>query len=486
MAWSIRPDGTVDFLNQRLLKYMGVSFEEALEQPTGAVHPEDLPSVMEKWQARMAAGEPFEAEMRLRRADGEYRWFLTRTEPLRNEHGILVDWYGVAIDIEDRRQAEEKLKQSESQLAEGQRLAHVGSWDWDLRSNHVTWSDEIYRIFGLQPGTIKVAGDAMPFIHPEDRNLVSDTVQSSITTKEPYSFYYRVLRPDGDERMVHSRGVIVSDEDGDPIKVAGATQDVTELKRTEEKLKATSEQLRALSERLRKAKEEEGIRIARELHDELGSTLTSLKWGLLGIDKTKSKTGKAASNAREKIAEMVGLVDSTINTVRRISSELRPGVVDDLGLVSAIEWHAQQFQDNTGIVCRFESNVEDVDLNREQATTIFRIFQEAMTNILRHAQATKVNILIEEEEGEFVLEIKDNGRGITEGEKLGTRSLGLLGMRERAYAVGGTVEISGTAGKGTVLIVRLPNQTISDFKARTGSIEVNRPATSSLSRKEKS
>jgi signal transduction histidine kinase len=286
--------------------------------------------------------------------------------------------------------------------------------------------------------------------------------------------------------MVHSHGVIVSDENGDPIKLVGATQDVTELKRTEEKLKATSEQLRALSERLRKAKEEEGLRIARELHDELGSALTSLKWGLLGIDKAKSQSGKAASNAREKIAEMVGLVDSTINTVRRISSELRPGVVDDLGLVSAIEWHAQQFQDNTGIVCRFESNIEDVDLNREQATTIFRIFQEAMTNILRHAQATKVNILIEEEEGEFVLEIKDNGRGITEGEKLGTQSLGLLGMRERAHSVSGTVEISGSAGTGTVLTVRLPIQTISDLKGRTESIEVTRTATSSPSRKERS
>jgi signal transduction histidine kinase len=109
-----------------------------------------------------------------------------------------------------------------------------------------------------------------------------------------------------------------------------------------------------------------------------------------------------------------------------------------------------------------------------------------MTNILRHAQATKVNILIEEEEGEFVLEVKDNGRGITEGEKLGTRSLGLLGMRERAHSVGGTVEIGGAAGKGTVLTVRLPIQAISDFKARTGSIEVTHTDSSSLSREEKS
>jgi len=242
--------------------------------------------------------------------------------------------------------------------------------------------------------------------------------------------------------------------------------------------------LRALAESLRKAKEEEGIRIARELHDELGSTLTSLKWSLLGLDQVKTSQG--VSNENEKIAEMVGLVDSTINTVRRISSELRPGVLDDLGLVSAIEWHVHQFEHNTGIVCHFEPNAEDVDLDREQATTVFRIFQEAMTHILRHAEAIKVNILTEEEEGEFVLEVKDNGRGITEGEKLGTRSLGLLGMRERAHSLGGTVEISGVAGKGTVLTVRLPIHATSDSKARTGSIEAIRTATSRPSREEES
>ena len=160
--------------------------------------------------------------------------------------------------------------------------------------------------------------------------------------------------------------------------------------------------------------------------------------------------------------------------------------MDDLGLVSAIEWHAQQFEDNTGVVCRFESNAEDLDLNREQATTVFRIFQEAMTNILRHAQATKANILIEEEEGGFVLEIKDNGRGITESEKLGIRSLGLLGMRERAHSLGGTLDISGAAGKGTVLTLRFPIQMTSDFKAPAGRIEAARTTMSSLSHKQKS
>jgi signal transduction histidine kinase/ABC-type uncharacterized transport system substrate-binding protein len=220
----------------------------------------------------------------------------------------------------------------------------------------------------------------------------------------------------------------------------------------------TQEQLRALSERLRKAKEEEGIRIARELHDELGGVLTSLKWSLTSLGEVYSGEAKTVSDgdARTKIEEMVGLIDATINTVRRISSELRPSMLDDLGLIAAIEWHAKQFQDQTGIICRFNPRLEHVDLSREQSTAIFRIFQEAMTNVLRHAQATKVNILIEEDEGELVFGISDLGRGITESEKQEKSSLGLLGMRERAHSIGARIEIEGIAGQGTTLIVRLP------------------------------
>lgn len=217
----------------------------------------------------------------------------------------------------------------------------------------------------------------------------------------------------------------------------------------------TQEQLRALSESLRKAKEEEGIRIARELHDELGAALTSLKWSLGEVYSEEAKT-VGDGDARTKIEGMVSLIDATIETVRRISSELRPRMLDDLGLIPTIEWHVQQFQNQTGIICSFNPQMEHVDLSREQSTAIFRIFQEAMTNVLRHAQATKVNIRIEEDEGELVFGVSDIGRGITESEKQGTRSLGLLGMRERAHSIGARIEIRGIAGQGTTLIVRFP------------------------------
>jgi signal transduction histidine kinase len=301
------------------------------------------------------------------------------------------------------------------------------------------------------------AGDAKPYIHPEDRDRVWNILENSVKNQKPYSLYDRVLRPDGDVRIVNSRGHVVTDEGGTPVRVFGATQDVTELKRAEEKLKATSEQLRALSASLQSAREEEGARIARELHDELGSALTSLRWSLDEIDSVLSKTNKDdADTLRGKIATMITLVASTLNTVRRISSELRPGILDDVGLIAAIEWEIHQFQTRTGIASYVDSLMENAHLTREQSTAIFRIFQEALTNVLRHAQSTRVDITIKEEEGDFVLTIRDNGRGITDEETAGAKSLGLLGMRERAHLIGGEVNIAGVARQGTVVTVRVP------------------------------
>jgi PAS domain S-box-containing protein len=361
-------------------------------------------------------------------------------------------------EITERRQAEENLKQRECQLAEAQRLAHVGSFEWDLGSNTVTWSDELYRIFDVRPEEIDVAQMAISFVHPEDRDLVQSTVNSSVKNREPYSFYYRILRRNGDERIVHSRGYVVSDEDGEPGRVFGATQDVTELKRAEEKLKATTEQLRALSASLESAREEEAIRIAREIHDELGSALTSLKWDLEAMEKIFSASGKRlpAPALRKKMAAILGLTDTTIDIVRRIASELRPSLLDDLGLAAAIEWHARKFQNRTGIIVDCDCPQADVVLSQEQSTAVFRIFQEALRNILRHAQATRVYVIMAEEAGAFVLTIKDNGRGITEEEKSGPLSIGLLGMQERAHLIGGEIEIAGVAGAGTAVTVRLP------------------------------
>jgi signal transduction histidine kinase len=158
----------------------------------------------------------------------------------------------------------------------------------------------------------------------------------------------------------------------------------------------------------------------------------------------------------EKLSALMKLDDRAINALRRIASELRPSILDDLGLVAAIEWQSQQFQKRTGIVCVCDCFLKEDELTAEQSTAVFRILQEALTNVLRHAQATRVDIKLDEENNYFSLSISDNGKGITECEKSEQLSLGILGMRERAHLIGAEIDIKGVAGKGTVVTVRVP------------------------------
>jgi signal transduction histidine kinase len=182
-----------------------------------------------------------------------------------------------------------------------------------------------------------------------------------------------------------------------------------------------------------------------------------LKWGLEEISGLSlAMPTEEIENMREKLATLTTLIDTTFAAVRRISSELRPGVLDEAGLVAAIEWAAKQFEARTEIICQFESSVENFNLSRERSTAVFRIFQEALTNILRHAGATRVGITMEDEGGEFVLTISDNGKGITAQQQSGAETLGIIGMRERAHLMRGEVSITRAEGGGTVVTVRVP------------------------------
>ena len=189
----------------------------------------------------------------------------------------------------------------------------------------------------------------------------------------------------------------------------------------------------------------------------MGSALTGLKWDLERVDQELSAPkGSANASVHERITMMNSLIEETINAVRRISSELRPCMLDDLGVAAAIEWQAQQIQKRTGLRYHWDSDVDTVSLTRERATAVFRIFQEILTNVLRHSGAGNIFVKVRQTEENFVLQVKDDGRGISESETQNTRSLGLLGMKERALLVGGDVHIAGVANAGTTVTVRVP------------------------------
>ncbi len=229
----------------------------------------------------------------------------------------------------------------------------------------------------------------------------------------------------------------------------------SERRRAEERLRDSHEQLRALSVYLQYVREEERTRIAREVHDELGQAMTSLKMDVAWL---AGRLPKDAKLLQEKARAMATQLDSTIHTIRRISTELRPAILDDLGLVAAIEWQGSEFEIRTGIRCRVSASLGARILDQDLNTAFFRIFQEALTNVVRHAEATEVEVTLAEAAGSLTLEVRDNGRGIMPAEISSTKSIGLLGMRERAVLLGGTLEIQGRPGQGTTIIVRIPSR----------------------------
>lgn len=241
-------------------------------------------------------------------------------------------------------------------------------------------------------------------------------------------------------------------ETGTVVERYGVIMDVTERRRTEVELHESRDQLRALAARLEMAREEERKRVAREIHDELGQALTAIKIELSNLLFEWPAEHKPSRRAEA----IVRLVDATIQSVRRISTELRPGILDALGLAAAVEWAAEEFQTRTGTRCRVDLPKEAIEIDQDMATTIFRILQETLTNISRHADATQVDIRLAREDGRLSLEVHDNGIGIGEERLSASGTLGILGMRERALLLGGDFLITGTPNLGTRVMVRIP------------------------------
>lgn len=227
-------------------------------------------------------------------------------------------------------------------------------------------------------------------------------------------------------------------------------------KTAEETLQRQAGQLRALAARLQATREEERLRISREIHDELGAALTAHKFGLEWIRQRVELGNGSKEQIFAKVDSLKALTDATVSHIRKLCTELRPSILDDLGLDAAIEWQAREFQTRTNIRCDIDRGVSGLNFEAEKATAIFRIFQEILTNAGRHSHASKVRVQLKTDGEKFILQVKDNGRGIEAAQIAGGTSLGLLGMRERAMLLGGEVQIHGTAGKGTTVTVSIP------------------------------
>jgi PAS domain S-box-containing protein len=356
-------------------------------------------------------------------------------------------------EIAERKRIEEALRRSETSLTEAQRIAHLGNWDWNIQTNQLYWSDEIYRIFGLSPQQFGAAYEAfLDSVHPDDREFVKKAVDEALYKNKPYSIDHRIILPDGTVRIVHEQAEVTFNEAGKPTRMIGTVQDITDNKKAAEESKKSYEQLRTLSAHLQSVREEERTNIAREIHDELGQVLTALK---IDVSMLANKL-YPDSKFLEKTESMIKRIDETIQSVKRICAELRPTILDHFGLSAAIEWQVEEFESRTGIKCDVSFEPREIILDQDLTTSVFRIFQEALTNVVRHADATEIKVTLRLKDGKVMLEVKDNGKGITERQFSDPKSFGLIGIRERANFFGGDVKINGIRDKGTTITVSIP------------------------------
>ncbi|MCG8378090.1 MAG: PAS domain-containing protein, partial [Proteobacteria bacterium] len=577
--WTTDINKSCDYFNKQWCEFTGLTLEESMGDGwTKAIHPEDVNKSFQTYITAFDKREPFKMEYRLRRYDGEYHWIIAQGNPRYTASGTFLGYVGLCMDINDRKQIEKKLEKNQRMFLDAQRIAHFGSWTWNIQTGDEQWSAEQYRIFGYKPNEIKVTYDIFrESLHPEDRDRVLQEIYNVLLGTGHYDTEFRIVRPDGKIRVVHSQGEVVTNGDGQPVEMVGTVLDITEKKiiennlhkyehivsgsldalsfidtnyvyqaandswarnfekskdeiighfayevhgkelfenvireqmdkclsghsvsfeywfeltnkksrfldvhyapyrdkegkikgisasalditekcYTEKMIKDSRQRLRNLAKRLHAVREEERTKIAREIHDELGQRLTALKIDLSWVAKRLPRNWKKLP---ERLDNMILLTDSTLDLTRKIALDLRPAILDDLGLEAAIEREVKMFADLTG--CNYSLNINDTKLkqkqDRDQEIVVYRVCQEALTNIARHAKAKNIDVTLQTSDAYLRLIINDDGVGISNKSLASTSSLGLFGMYERAGALGGRVEITNNKKGGTEVMLKMP------------------------------
>ncbi|GAB1721797.1 MAG: PAS domain S-box protein [Nitrospira sp. CR1.1] len=455
----------VAFWNKGAEATFGYSAEDIIGQPVTMIIPEQYHEELERNVQRVRVLERVQftsktLELIGRRKQGD-------EFPLELS---VTSWKGrsdlfftiIMRDISERRSAEEQLDRLHYHNQVILNSAGEGIYGVDRGGRLTFVNPAAANMFGWEAEAM-IGRSMHPLVFPPDlceqpfgelRCPIADTIRDGEIREQVDSAFWR---KDGTSFPVEYVSTPIS-ERGDIAGAVVVFKDTTDRKRAEAQLQDSLRRLRKLSGRMEGIREEERGRIARELHDELGVGLTCLKidlsrlGGLLGerlIPRDRAKVD-------DKIRGMKEQVDSTITSVQRIVAELRPGVLDDLGLVAAIEWQCRDFQRRTGIPCHCAVSHEDLRVDPEQATAVFRICQEALTNVTRHAQATEVHVQLEDQGVGLLLQVRDNGRGIPQDRLADARSFGLLGMRERAGLLGGDVQIDTLEDHGTTITLQLP------------------------------
>ena len=455
------PEGRYLTVNPAMARIYGYTSPEAMTRAITDIgrqlyaEPDDRRRLQTLLHAQGGSGA---FECRMRRQDGALIWIRQSARAVRDETGEVIRYDGSVEDITARKRVEAALRESEERFHKMFRSSPAAVCMNTVDSGRLIEVNDRYCEF-LGYGREELVGRTIFELDlwedPAQRAPVIRALKAGGVVRNAE---VRMRRHSGAVRdVLMSLELLELAGEREPVLISIFT-DITELKVAVAALRASGEQLRALAGRLQAIREEERTGIAREIHDVLAQELTRLKLDLSWLDRRAARPvdERTRAEVREKIASMMELSDITITTVHTLATNLRPVVLDSLGLGSAIEWLAEEFQGRTGVVCTVRVAAGLPALERAQDTALFRIVQESLTNVTRHAGARRVEVTLESGATGLCLTVRDDGRGITAAELRDPKSIGLLGMKERAALLGGVTEIAPAPGGGTIVRVTTP------------------------------
>lgn len=380
------------------------------------------------------------------------RWFEITADPLFDRGGELNRAVHIVRDITEKKKTEHALEESEQKFRLLYERTPMGYQSLDEEGCFLEVSPAWLHMLEYTREEV-IGASFAALLTPNSRKHFRRNFNRFKKEGTVSGVKFRMQRKVGEPIDVEFYGRVGYDDQGHFLQTHCILHDITEQTKAERELQKSREELANLAAHLQSIRENERAKVAREIHDELGQVLTALK---IDLSWTCSHIHRSDKPVSEKIQAMIKLIDSVIRTVKKISSDLRPGILDDLGLSAAIEWQTEEFRKRTGLECTLEIHPEEIVLAEHISIAVFRIFQEAMTNIARHAGASAVRIEMRKEDGRLTLEIEDDGRGITKRQAEGSKSFGLIGIRERTLFLGGKVRIEGRRNRGTSLNLQIP------------------------------